>query len=114
MSKITISQFFAILLLGTGLSNHVIVVPLLLNAAGRDSCLVSRFVTLKETTMWTDETNLFQTPTILIAALLIGASFYISLDNVKVIAICAPYFYASLELILRFIGLFIAIFLPAF
>ncbi|MDY7043141.1 endospore germination permease [Virgibacillus sp. M23] len=37
MGNITISQLMAIFLLSTGLSNHVIVIPILINATGRDA-----------------------------------------------------------------------------
>ncbi len=37
MTKINIIQLFAIFLLSMGLTNHVIVIPFLINAAGRDA-----------------------------------------------------------------------------
>lgn len=37
MGKITVSQLFAIFLLSTGLNNHVIVIPILIDADGRDA-----------------------------------------------------------------------------
>ena len=37
MTKVNISQLFAIFLLSTGLNNHVIIMPLLIDAAGRDA-----------------------------------------------------------------------------
>ncbi|NGP45077.1 endospore germination permease [Bacillaceae bacterium SIJ1] len=37
MSRITMPQLFAIFLLSTGLNNHVIVIPVLIRAAGRDA-----------------------------------------------------------------------------
>lgn len=37
MNQISISQLFFIFLLSTGLSNHVLIIPLIIDAAGRDS-----------------------------------------------------------------------------
>ncbi|MCP3740002.1 GerAB/ArcD/ProY family transporter [Rossellomorea sp. BNER] len=48
-NQISISQFFYIFLLSTGLSNHVIVIPLLIDAAGRDawiSIIVGYFMSI--------------------------------------------------------------------
>lgn len=157
MSKISISQLFAILLLATGLSNHVLVIPILINAAGRDAWLsviigymvftifspvilyvlkginatsvfdwlttnysrflsriigllfllffvVAGWITLKETTMWTGETYLFETPILVVALFLLGTSFYISYGRLNVIAICAG---VLLPVVILF-GIFVA------
>lgn len=158
MTKITISQLFTIILLGTGLSNHVIVTPILIDASGRDAwisviigyvsslvfsllllyvtrqfqsvslfewlsftysqllsriiaifivvyLLITGWITLKETVMWTEETFLFNTPTIFIALFLLACSLYISYEKLSVIAICAG---VLLPFVLMF-GIFVAI-----
>ncbi|MCM3240639.1 endospore germination permease [Heyndrickxia oleronia] len=142
MNKINISQLFAIFLLSTGLNNHVIVIPLLIDVAGRDAWIsviigyvlslvfsllllyvtkqvisVSLFewlsstysqflsriiailmvlflittgwITLKETTNWTNETYLLNTPVIMISLFILAAAIYISIGKLKVIAMCA-------------------------
>ncbi len=142
MSKINVLQLFSIIILSTGLSNHVIVIPILIEQVGRDAwisviigyilmlgfsllllyvtkhfqdvsfmhwlsstyspllsktiavtivlfVIVTGWITLKETTMWVDQTFLFSTPTFVIALFLLIPPFYISYGKISVIAICA-------------------------
>lgn len=146
MKKISILQLFTIILLSTGLSNHVIVTPILIDASGRDAwisviigyaltivlsllfiyvsghfqtmsvfewlsttysrllsriiailiasyLLITGWVTLKETVMWTKESFLFNTPTIIITLFLLACSLYISYGKLNIIAICALLYY---------------------
>jgi len=158
MKKISISQLFAIILLSTGLKNHVIVTPILIDTSGRDAwisvivgyafalvfsllllyvsrnfqtvslfewlsstysqqlskliailiviyLLITGWITLKETVMWTEETFLFNTPTFFIILLLLACSLYISYGRLNVIAICAG---VLLPIVILF-GIFVAL-----
>ncbi|MFS0590143.1 endospore germination permease [Cytobacillus horneckiae] len=158
MGRITITQLFAIFLLSTGLSNHVIVIPILLNSSGRDAWIsviigyililafsllilritrqlqtvslfewittnyskvlsmiiavliatflvVTGWISLKETVMWTHQTYLLNTPVFFIAFFILGSSIYISYGKLNIIAICAG---VLLPLVVLF-GIFVAI-----
>ncbi|MFL0574900.1 endospore germination permease [Priestia megaterium] len=158
MGRITIPQLFTIFLLSTGLSNHVIVIPILLECAGRDAwisviigyflilvfsllilyisrrcqseclfdwitsnyskvlsviiavlfaifLLVTGWVSLRETVIWTNETYLMNTPVFFIALFIVGASLYISYGKLNIIAICAGVLLPLVVLL----GIFVAI-----